>query len=249
MHDPAPDLASFAIALAAELPGNWSSEHQTHAQHPDQFARAEHVWDMDLLAHAVAENVLGQDAVLTRDDGTRLYVIARPRHGEEFLVGALAPADLHAEAFRAVREPDGIAVPDDPTRAAEDITHDLLPRYDKALAQVRGNAARLTAPQAAEPERVVMTWSGEAIVVDKSDRVDIVKALTDHGFAFDTDRGVFVLSGDDTAQQAASVRAAGSRLSELGIDTVLRHPQARPALGTTPVAQPSPPVTSPHRGR
>lgn len=156
----------------------------------------------------------------------------------------MAPDDAPDEAFRAVREPDGIAVDADPFSAAEDVTHDLLPRYDKALAQVRSNAARLAAPQAAEPERVVMTWSGEAIVVDKPDRADVTKALTENGFVFAPDRNVFVLSGDDTAHQAASVRATGDRLSELGIDTVLRHPPTRPALGTAPTAPPSPSVTT-----
>ncbi|WP_172386641.1 hypothetical protein [Streptomyces sp. MNP-20] len=236
-HESAPDLASFAIALADELPGNWTSEHQIHAHYPDQFARAEHVWDMDLVAHAIAEHVLDQDAVLTRDDGARLYVIARPRSGEEFLVGAIAPADLPADAFHAVREPDGIAVPDDPVQAAADITTDLLPRYDKALAQVHDNAARLT--PATPPELVVITLSGRDFHVTKPERADAAQILADNGCVYDREQDAFVLSGEDTAAQAQAIQQAAAQLDRLGIGVSVRLPQAKPALDTAPVAAPS----------
>lgn len=136
------DLESFAAALADELPGNWRSAYHRHEQYPGQFPIAEDVWDMNLVSAAIAECALEHAAVLTRDDGTRLYLIARPRHHDEFLVGAMAPPGLDPEAFRGVREPDGIAVPDDPFRAAEDIAADLLPRYTKAVAQVHHNATQ-----------------------------------------------------------------------------------------------------------
>ncbi|MEK8146171.1 hypothetical protein NKH18_48015 [Streptomyces sp. M10(2022)] len=160
--------------------------------------------------------------------------IPRRRHG---------PDGAPEEAFRGVREPDGLVVDADPFSAAEDVTVDLLPRYYVALAQVRGNADRLALPPA-DPQRVVMTWSDGSLVVDKPDRADIAGALTDNGFTFDPDRDVLVLSGDDTAHQAASARAAGARLDELGIGVVLRHPQARPALGTASVAPPTPTVAA-----
>ncbi|MFF4361542.1 hypothetical protein [Streptomyces sp. NPDC001604] len=252
MHDPTPDtsLGSFAAVLAGELPGAWTSTY-----HPDRGANNDHsaltdaVWDMNEVADALAKHTVDHCAVLQRHDGTRLFVADRPGHGEGYLIAPMAPSDAPAEAFRGVREPDGIAVDADPFSAAEDITFGLLPRYDVAVHQVRSNAARLAAPQPAEPEHVVMTWAGEAIVVDKPVRADVTKALTENGFVFAPDRNVFVLSGDDTAHQAASVRAAGERLSELGIDTVLRHPPTRPALDTTSVAPPSPSVVSTHRGR
>ncbi|ALO96689.1 hypothetical protein SHL15_5625 [Streptomyces hygroscopicus subsp. limoneus] len=238
MPDPTPDLASFAIALADELPGNWTSEHQTHTQYPDQFARAEQVWDMNLVAHAIAEHVLDQDAVLTRDDGTRLYVIARPRHGEEFLVGAMAPAGIRPEAFRTVREPDGIAVPDDPARAAEDITTDLLPRYDKALAQVHDNAARMSAASA--PELVVITMTGRDFHVTKPERPEAAQILTDNGCIYDQDQDVFVLPGEDTTGQAQAIQRAAAQLDRLGIGVSVRLPPAKPALETAPVPAPAP---------
>lgn len=233
MHDPTPDLASFAIALAEALPGNWTSEHQRHAQYPDQFTRAEHVWDMDLVAHAIAQHVLDQDAVLTRDDGTRLYVIAHPRRDEEFLVGAMAPADIAPEAFRTVREPDGIAVPDDPERAAEDIATDLLPRYDNALAQVHGNAARMSAASA--PELVVITMAGRDFHVTKPERPEAAQILTDNGCLYDQDQDAFVLPGKDTAAQAQAIQRAAAQLDQLGIGVSVRLPPAKPALETAPV--------------
>ncbi|WP_282793113.1 hypothetical protein [Streptomyces sp. CC224B] len=236
MHDPTPDLASFATALADELPGNWSSEHLRHAQYPDQFDRAEHVWDMNLVTHAIAEHVLDQDAVLTRDDGARLYVITRPRRGEEFLVGAIAPADIPAEAFRSVREPDGIVVPDDPVQAAADITANLLPRYDKALIQVRDNAARL-AP-APPPELVVITLSGRDFHVSKPDRADAVKVLLDQGCVYDKDQDAFVLPGGDTAAQAAAIQNAAAQLTQLGVGLTVQPLRTSPALNTVPVAAP-----------
>lgn len=250
MHDPTPDtsLRSFAAVLAGELPGAWTSTY-----HPDRGGTGDHgaltdrVWDMNDVADALAKYTVDHCAVLSRDDGTRLFVADPLGHGEGYLIAAMAPTDVPAEAFRSVREPDGITVDADPFSAAEDIHYDLLPRYDKALAQVRANAARLTGPPAAEPDHLVMTWSDGALVVDKPDRDDIVQALTDYGFALDAERDVFVLSGDDSARQAASVRAAGHRLSELGVGVVLRNPPARPTLSTTAVAPPSQPVTAQHR--
>jgi hypothetical protein len=252
MHDPTPDtgLGSFAAVLAGELPGVWTSTfHPDRGGDNDHGALTDRVWDMNVVADALAKHPVDQCAVLTRDDGTRLFVADPIGHGDGYLIAAMAPGDVPDEAFRGVREPDGISAVDDPFNAADDVTHNLLPQYDKALAQVHSNAALLTAPQPAEPEPVVMTWSGEAIIVGKPDRADVTKALTDNGFVFASDRNSFVLSGDDTAHQAASVRATGERLSALGIDTVLRHPPTRPALGTTPVAPPATgrPVGTPRR--
>ncbi|PJN35829.1 hypothetical protein CG747_36465 [Streptomyces sp. CB02959] len=246
MHDPHTDtgyLGSFAIILAGELPGTWRSQY-----HPDRGGNTDHddltvdVWDMNEVVDAMADYIVDHCAVLTRSDGTRLFVMDRKGHDEGFLIAAMAPQGIPLEAFRGVREPDGIAVADNPFTAAKDITHGLLPRYDNALAQVRHNAARLTAP-AAEPDRVVMTWSGDDLVVEAPERPDIAKTLTDHGFTFDTHRDVLVLSGDDSARQGACVRAAGARLSELGVGVILRNLPARPALGTTAVAPPAPAST------
>ncbi|KUF16851.1 hypothetical protein [Streptomyces silvensis] len=232
MPDPTPDLASFAAALADELPGTWLSEHAQHPQHTGQSARAADLWDMNLLAHALAEHPLDQDAILTREDGMHLYVITRPRRSEEFLIGALAPADIPPEAFRGVREPDGIAVQDDPFQAAKEVVVDLLPRYDKALAQVQHNAARIAAAQ--PPDLVVFTLSGRDFHVTKPERAHAARILIDNGCTYDQTRNVFVLPGKDTARQAQAIQNAAAQLDRLGIGVSIRPAPARPALDTTP---------------
>ncbi|GGZ79611.1 hypothetical protein [Streptomyces bluensis] len=247
---PAPDdsLASFAAVLAGELPGQWSCQyHPEHASTSDDELTAD-VWDMDQVADALAEHPVDHCAVLSRDDGTRLFVMEHTGHDDGFLIAAMAPTDLPAEAFRGVRQPDGIAVDANPFRAAKHVSLRLLPRYDQALAQVRDNASRLPASRTPGEQRVVMTWSGKDIVTSEPDRDDIAQILTEHGFAFDAPRHLFVLSEGHTSQVAASVRAVGHRLAELGVGAVLlpRRP-GRPALDTTP-AQP-PVAPAPYRTR
>ncbi|MEI5100899.1 hypothetical protein RB200_23155 [Streptomyces sp. PmtG] len=232
MHAPTLDLASFVIALAEELPGRWTSEHQRHTQYSDQFARAEHVWDMNLVAHAIAEHVLDQDAVLTRDDGMRLYVIARPRHGEEFLVGALAPVGIHPDAFRAVREPDGIAIPDDPAQAAADIATDLLPRYVMAFAQVHDNATRLI--PSPPPELVVITMTGRDFHVTKPERADALQVLLDNGCVNDEGQNALVLPGG--AAQSQAIQNAAAQLAQLGVGLTVQPSRTAPTLDTVPIA-------------
>ncbi|WP_329558883.1 hypothetical protein OG711_08000 [Streptomyces uncialis] len=233
------DLESFAIALADALPGTWRSAYHQHTDHPEQFSRAEDVWDMNLVSGALAQRVLGQDAVVTRDDGTRLYVIGRPGT-EEFLVGAMAPPGIGPEAFRGVREPDGIAVPDDASRAVEDIVVDLLPRYDKALAQVQDNDVHPAAVAAPTPAReaVTMTWFDDGLLAAQPGSQKAAAVLHTNGFVWDPAEKAFVLSGDDIARQAQAAQAVGAQLSVLGIGTVVRHPPNRPAPATAPAAQP-----------
>ncbi|MFJ9033617.1 hypothetical protein ACIRQP_34965 [Streptomyces sp. NPDC102274] len=241
------DLESFGIALADELPGHWHSTYHRHAEYADQFPLADDVWDMNLVSAAIADIVLEQDAVLTRDDGARLYVIGRPRHDEEYLVAAMAPSGLGPEAFRGVREPDGIAVPDDPARAAKDVTSDLLPRYEKAAALVQHNVdhpAPAPLSPAPEPERVVMTWYGDGLLAAKSTSQEAARALHENGFTWDPSEQAFVLSGDDTAHQARCVREAGAQLARHDIGVIMRHPPSGPGLQTT-AAQPAPAPTRP----
>lgn len=248
MHDPDDSLASFASVLAGELPGRWTSEyHPDHGGHADYDDLTVDVWDMDQVAETTATYIVDHCAVLTRDDGTRLFVMDRKGHDDGFLIAAMAPGALPVAAYQGVREPDGIAVPEDPFRAADDVILSLLPRYDKALAQVRHNASRLSASPPHGPN-VVMTWSGDALVVTPPERPDIADVLADHGFVRDADKGLLVLVGDDSTRQAASVRAAGTRLAELGIGVVLRHP-TRPTLGTTAPRPAAPQTPAPQRSR
>ncbi|MGW6986846.1 hypothetical protein [Streptomyces sp. NPDC054946] len=238
--DDSRDVESFATILAEELPGNWTVHHHQHHQHDDQFLHAEEVWDLNEVAAALAEYALGTDAHLIRDDGTRLYVTLHPRHEEEFLVAAIAPSGIVPQAFAGVREPDGIAVPADPERAARGITADLLPRYDIALAQVRHNAMNPPQPLPAagtQPQQVVMTWLEDGALAAVTTARPAAEALVSEGFAWNTTASAYVLSGDDTRAQAHAVQAAGARLARLGFATVLRaavRPAAEATLPTRP---------------
>lgn len=248
MHDPDDSLASFASVLAGELPGRWTSEyHPDHGSHADYDDLTVDVWDMDQVAETTATYIVDHCAVLTRDDGTRLFVMDRKGHDEGFLIAAMAPGALPGAAYQGVREPDGIAVPKDPFRAAEDVILSLLPRYDKALTQVMHNASLLTSSPPQGPN-VVMTWSGDALVVTPPERADIADVLADNGFVRDADKDLLVLGGDDSSRQAASVRAAGRRLAELGIGVILRQ-STRPALGTTAPLPAAPQTPAPQRSR
>lgn len=250
MHDSteAPDLQSYARALADELPGTWHSQYRDGRAELDQHGPTENVWDMNELAEALASDGVVQDAVLTRDDGTRLYVIPRPHSEEEFLVGAIAP-DLPPHAFRGVREPDGILIPDNPYQAAEDIVLDLLPRYDKAAAQAQNNAAR--PPAAAGAETLVMAWSGRDLVVDRPGRREVVDVLLDLGFVNAEAPGQLTLPGDNPVVQAQTVQSAATTLRShgLNIDVAVRHASPRTALGASAVVPPTPSSAPTARGR
>ncbi|MEU6312314.1 hypothetical protein [Streptomyces sp. NPDC047014] len=239
------DLESFATVLSEELPGRWSVEHHQHHHPEDQLTHAADVWDLNDVAAAVAEADLGADAHLVRDDGIRLYVTLHPRHEEEFLVAAMAPAGVAPEAFTGVREPDGIAVPADPERAARAVTANLLPRYHIALAQVRHNAMNppLPVPAAgARQEQVVMNWRENGSLAAVTTARPVAEILVDTGFSWDAEASAYVLSGDDTRAQGHALQAAGTRLAQLGVATVLRaatRPAVEASLPTPPPAAPS----------
>ncbi len=233
-HDP-DELDSFAAILTQLLPGAWTREFRQHTAHDDQHFLTSDVWDMNQVAQALASRTLKHDVILTRDDGLRLFLMDHPRHDEEFLVAAMAPANTHAEAFRGVREPDGIAIPADPEQAAEAITTGLLPRYESALGQVQDNAARIT-HRSSGADTLVLTWTETGDLAATTEEADAAEILADNGFVRDPESKSYVLSGDDTAQQARSVRAAGTRLAAIGIGVVLRHAPHRASLGTMPVA-------------
>ncbi|WP_374777018.1 hypothetical protein OG756_33915 [Streptomyces sp. NBC_01310] len=233
-HDP-DELDSFAAILTQLLPGAWTREFRQHTAHDDQHFLTSDVWDMNQVAEALASRTLEHDVILTRDDGLRLFLMDHPRHDEEFLVASMAPANTPTEAFRGVREPDGIAISADPEQATEAITTSLLPRYETALAQVQDNAARVSR-RSAGADTLVLTWTETGDLGATTEERDVAEVLVGNGFVRDPVSESYVLSGDDTAQQAQSVRAAGTRLAAIGIGVVLRHAPHRASLGTMPVA-------------
>jgi hypothetical protein len=247
MHDPdlfAPGrLASFADVLAGELPGTWHSTCHRPQDAGELSGILDRTWDLDLVAESLATHPPGHLAVLTREDGAQLVLLDRHDGRDGLLAAALAPEDLPAEAFRGIREPNGIAVGDDPFLAAEVIASDLLARYEAALAQVRVNAAVLNDPASADqvhpsqPDRLVLTWQSDGDLAASPATEEAAAVLLANGFTRDQHTGVYRLSGDDTAVQARAVRQAGSELAARGIGTALRPPAAPPATTATPSAR------------
>ncbi|MCP3821390.1 hypothetical protein NLX86_25830 [Streptomyces sp. A3M-1-3] len=233
-------LASYADVLAGELPGAWTSTYHP-PEHKDDLAElGDRIWDLDLVADSLAEYPLQQAAVLTRQDGAQLVVLDRPDEREGFLIAAVAPRDLPDEAYRGMREPNGIALTDDPFRGAEQVAGDLLTRYDTALAQVRYNAVNGVQPS--QLERVVLTWQPDGSLAAAPVGETAESVLAANGFVQDTQTGIYRLSGDDTAAQARTVRETGRQLDAQGIATALQHPSGRIAPSATPPS----PAKQPH---
>jgi hypothetical protein len=240
-HHNSERLASFADVLAGELPGTWTSAHLPPEAKNDLGELADRVWDLDLIAAFLAEHPLQQAAVLSRPDGAQLAILDRHDERDGFLIAAVAPRALPDEAFRAVPEPNGIALTDDPFLSAEQVAGDLLARYDTALAQVRHNA--LDGIEPSQPDRVVLTWQpdGSIATVPVGDTAKAV--LKAHGFVHDPQTGICLLSADDTRAQARTLREIGPQLDALGIGTALQHPAGRTAPTSTPASMPPAPAT------
>ncbi|EGG44515.1 hypothetical protein SGM_5330 [Streptomyces griseoaurantiacus M045] len=233
-HDTSERLASYADVLAGELPDTWTSTHLPADAKDDLAELADRIWDLDMVAASLAEHPLTQAAVLSRPDGAQLALLDRHDGRDGFLLAAVAPRALPDEAYRAVPEPNGIALADDPFLSAEQVAGDLLARYDRALAQVRHNA--LGGLQPSQPDRIVLTWQpdGSVAAAPADDRAGTI--LIAHGFVQDPQSGIYRLEGDDTHAQARALREIGPQLDALGIGTALQHPAGR----TAPISAPAP---------
>ncbi|MFF4016615.1 hypothetical protein [Streptomyces sp. NPDC001843] len=242
MHDHATSerLASYADVLAGELPDSWTSSHLLADAKDDLAELTDRIWDLDMVAVSLSEHPLQQAAVLSRQDGAQLVLLDRYGERDGFLIAAIAPRALPDEAYRAVPEPNGIVLADDPFLSAEQVAGDLLARYDSALAQVRHNA--LGGIQPSQPDRVVLTWQpdGSIATAPADDRTGAV--LMAHDFVHDPQSGIYRLSGDDTQAQARALREIGPRLDALGIGTALQHPAGRTAPTASTASVPSVPA-------
>ncbi|MFJ6438646.1 hypothetical protein [Streptomyces sp. NPDC091416] len=241
-------LASYTDILAGELPGTWTSSYHPPEDKDYLAELSDRIWDLDLVAESLAEHPLDQAAVLSRPDGAQLVVLDRHDARDGFLVAAVGPRALPDEAYRAVRDPNGVALTDDPFLSAETVSGDLLARYDTALAQVRHNA--IGGVQPSQPDRVVLTWQPDGSVATAPIGEAATTVLVANGFVQDQQTGIHRLSGDDTLAQANALRSVGPQLEALGIGTGLQHPSGRTApKAIMPAAQPPSPAARPAASR
>ncbi|MDT0438718.1 MULTISPECIES: hypothetical protein [Streptomyces] len=242
MTSPRTDLAAFAAGLAARLTGTWTSEYQCHAQYADQFPRTEQLWDTGHVDYVVSQYVLTHDAVLHGPADQRLYVADRPRYLHQFLVAPLTPDSTHIKPhhFAGVEEPNGIAVPKDPARAAARVARRLLPRYVEALQAVLNNAAyQAQPPHRPQPPQVdqILTLTlysdGALGAPDENVPVDARMTLYAFGFQYDPHQAAFLLpAAYGETGRALRVHAVVQQLTAKGIGVNLRQsaPTTRAAL-------------------
>jgi hypothetical protein len=144
-------LRAFSDALALRLAGHWSAA----AIAPFDYGPAsadvkDRLWDHGHVEWALQDFIQEEAAVLDGPAKENFVVIPRPLRRGKFLVAALAPPGIDG-TLRAEHAPHGIAVSDDPARAAAAVQRRLLPRYRHAVETVRAPAlrqARLLAQQA-----------------------------------------------------------------------------------------------------
>ncbi|WP_332757644.1 hypothetical protein [Streptomyces sp. MT206] len=243
------DLSLFASALAARLPGQWTSTYRQHPTYPDQFGTIDRLWDLGHVEYIVHQYVLGHEAVLHGPDGQHLYVNDRPLRPGQFVVAPLSP-DAEPHHFVGVEEPNGIAVPNDPVRAAARIARRLLPRYELALHAVRRSLFDRPEPphRRAPPQvdqTVTLTWyeDGALGAPYKDVPEEAREALYVHGFQYVPHQAAFLLpTSYGEAGRAVRIQAVALRLAAAGIGVNLRHAKPTAPLPPRPpaVARPVP---------
>ncbi|WP_198358322.1 hypothetical protein [Streptomyces fildesensis] len=243
------DLSDFAGALAARLPGSWTSDYQRHERYEDQFPRAEQLWDNGHIHYIVSEYVLAHDAILHGPERQRLYVTDRPRYRHQFVVAPLEPDEdgVKAHHFDGVEEPNGIAVSHDPVRAAAHVARRVLPRYEHALEQVFDNAAvQPDPPHRPDPPHVdqVLTLTlyndGALGAPYKSVPEQARLTLYAWGFQYHPHQAAFLLPTEYGENgRALRIQAVARLLAAKGIGVNLRHVAPTTERGLPPASPPA----------
>ncbi|WP_437053473.1 hypothetical protein [Streptomyces sp. enrichment culture] len=232
--------------MASRLPGTWTSDYTHHDSHNRQFGTVETLWDVGHVDYIVSQYALGHHAVLHDQDGRRLYVTDRPLYRHQFVVAPLEPdaPGLKPHHFVGVEEPNGIAVPDKPARAAAQVTRRLLPRYQQALDAVHGNILAQPEPPHRPPAQkatqvLTLVSYPDGVVGAPYASVPEEARMVLYGcrFQYKPHEAAFVLpAAYSTAERALFVQAAVSQLTAAGIGVDFR----RAATSTT--TSPRPPV-------
>ncbi|MGW2476939.1 hypothetical protein [Streptomyces sp. NPDC001665] len=246
---PVPTLETFASALAARLPGDWTSTYEHYTRYKDQFPTTNRLWDNGHVSYLASTYVLGHGAVLRGPEDQELYVTGRPRCPHEVVVAPLEPnwAGVEPHHFFGVEEPSGIAVPTDPVRAAATVARRLLPRYKQARLEVLQKMEEQPKP----PHRAAPARAARVITLARYADIDIGapyesippdarETLYAHGFQYHPHQGAFLLPvayGD--RERALRIQSVAQKLAAKGIGVNLRY---TPPDSPTAPAPPAPPA-------
>ncbi|MCZ4101289.1 hypothetical protein G3I60_35585 [Streptomyces sp. SID13666] len=240
------DLSEFATALATRLPGSWTSQYQRHVRYEDQFPLSEQLWDNGHVAYIVSQYVIAHDAVLHGPGGQRLYVADRPRYRHQFVVAPLEPDEdgVKPHHFVGVEEPNGIAVPNDPARAAAHVARRVLPRYEQALDEVFDYAAfqpdpphRSAPPQVAQVLTLTLYDDGALGAPYATVPEQARNTLYAQGFQYQPHQAAFLLpSAYGETGRALRVQAVARLLTAQGIGVNLRRAAPTTSPGLPPAS-------------
>lgn len=211
-----------------------------------QVPIAERVWGIGTIRRALHEFPRSPVALLHGPDDQQLCVIDRPLRSRQYLVAPVKPAGFEPRHFSGVTEPNGIAVPDDPVRAAAAATRRILPLLRDALAAVRHNAAAQPSPQVARAITLIWYEDGALGTPYRSVPEDAREDLYALGFQYHPHQAAFLLPaayGEDG--HAQRLRALVYQLAHKGIGISLRHPPT--AMSRLSVAAPPRTTVATHR--
>ncbi|MGW3835940.1 hypothetical protein [Streptomyces microflavus] len=244
-----PNLESFASTVAERLPGSWTSTYQRHATYEAQYPTTNQLWDSGHVSHVGSTYVLPEDAVLHGPDGIRLYVTDRPLYPHQRVVAPLEPSGngIRPHHFDNVAEPDGIAVPSDPVRAAAAVTRRLLPRYTQALLDVLLKVEDQPEPPRRPPPAQVAQVLTLAYYADgavgapyESVPPDARAVLFAHGFQYHPHQEAILLPAAwGEIAQARRLQATAQRLVAQGTGVNLRPSRPETTLSATALPQPA----------
>ncbi len=203
------------------------------------------MWDCGPANSAVQDFPDAPILLLEGPDDAQLCVIERPRHPRQYLVAPLEPEGFKPHHFRMVDEPNGIAVPDDPVRAAAAVTRRVLPHYRQAMDAVRLNARtqpepphRLPAPEVAQTLTLIWYPDGVVGAPYKSVPKDARTVLYGCRFQYRPHESAFVLPASySTSDRALLIQSAVRLLTAQGIGVNFRH--AAPASAGSPTRPPT----------
>ncbi|MGV9790853.1 hypothetical protein ACWEIK_22310 [Streptomyces sp. NPDC004673] len=225
----------------------------------DQWPIADWLWDCGPARSALLDWEL-PISLLDGPAGQQLCVTPRPRYARQYLVAPLEPRGFRLHHTSSVLEPSGIAVPDDPARAAAAVARRVLPRYAHALDQVRRTAADQPGPpsrsKTAEvtPSLTLVSYPDGMVGAPEPDvPAQARPALLAASFLYSPLDNAFVLPATySSAQQALLLQRVIRSLNDQGIGVTFRHATQAHKLTRPPTAATLPrpnPASRPSRAR